>query len=78
MIRFGDELSPQCITFRVTGDLVEVIIGLYRKRLVTPLVYMPRANLLAVLLPIANVHHGQFLHKPREIPILFGPQQLSQ
>ena len=69
------QVGPQRVAFHVPRHGQEMLVLLHRKRLVTPLVDMPQAHIVPILLPPLHVGDGQALHEPCQIAITLGPKE---
>jgi hypothetical protein len=63
------EVRTQRVPLDVTHDLVEILVRLHRKRLITLLVEVAVTDLVAVLLPPFHVGIGQLLHEAGQVPV---------
>ncbi len=69
------KLARSALRCHVPRHGQEMLVLLQRKRLVTPLVDMPQAHIVPILLPPLHVGDGQALHESCQIAITIGPKE---
>ena len=69
-----DHVRSVSVSLDVPRNLIEIVVSLHRKRLVSALVDVAHANLLAMFLPIADMGDGELLHKGTQFSVFFRPQ----